>query len=120
MTHTDQPFETEHHDMTGNASLDLVNRGEFYAFLAKHANYDPDRFDPVALKIFMEGRDFILTLYALDKSKQEQESSPKDKLPVKKFKLAVSWYELFTFVKRFDIVVSEGNYDIKDMVVINK
>jgi hypothetical protein len=116
----EQPFETEEHDLAGKAALDLTGTDSFQAFLARTANYDPDRFDPVALKLYVEGRNPVLTLYAVDKSKQEQSNYPKDKLPVKKFKLAISWPELFGFVKRFELVVSFGSYDINNMLVINK
>lgn len=115
-----QPFETFEHDMTGYASLDLTSGDSFNLFLSRTANYDADRFDPVALKIFIEGRSPVVTLFAVDKSKQETNGYPKEKLPVKKFKMEISWPELFSFVKRFDLVVTTGSYDISDMLVINK
>jgi|GEM_PF-676840 len=120
MKTTDQPFEIRAHDMTGFASLDMYSEEVFNAFLTRTAGYDPDRFDPVALKIFIQGKKPVLTLYALDKSKQELKDCPQDKLPVKKFKMAVTWADLFSWIKRFDLVVSTGAYDVKDMRVINK
>ncbi|MDP1727299.1 MAG: hypothetical protein Q8M15_10990 [Bacteroidota bacterium] len=45
---------------------------------------NPDRFDPVALKIFIQNKKPIVTLFAVDKYKQEQFTYPSNKLPVKK------------------------------------
>ena len=116
----EQPFETEGHDFSGMASLDLHDAQAFYDFLSKTANYDADRYDPIALKVFVSENHPTVTLYVLDKSAQEKDNYPKDKLPTRKLKLQLSWSELFMFVRRFDLVVTNGGYNIADMVVINK
>ncbi|HTF05952.1 MAG TPA: hypothetical protein VK826_18110 [Bacteroidia bacterium] len=116
----EQPFETEGHDFSGMASLDLHDTQAFYDFLSKTANYDADRYDPIALKVFVSENQPVVTLYVLDKSAQEKDNYPKDKLPTRKLKLQLSWSELFMFVRRFDLVVTNGGYNIADMVVINK
>jgi hypothetical protein len=116
-----QPFETAGHDLTGNAALNFYDRENFNTFAAKLAGYNPDRFDPVALKVYVEGTDIIVTLYALDKSKQEQSNDfPSDKLPVRKFKLEMNWVKFLSHIKQFDLIVTDGNFDIKDMVILNK
>jgi hypothetical protein len=116
-----QPFETAGHDLSGQASLNFYDRDNFNTFAAKLAGYNPDRFDPAALKIYVEGKEVVVTLYAVDKSKQERtDSFPDDKLPVHKFKLAMNWMEFLGHIKQFDMVVSDGNYDLRDMLVINK
>lgn len=115
----EQPFETEGHDFTGKASLDLHDQQAFYAFLASIAEYDPDRYDPVALKIYIAENHPVVTLYVLDKNAQESGEYPKDKLPVRKLHLQLQWGELFSFVRSFDLVVTPGSYDVKDMRVIN-
>ena len=115
-----EPFETRGHDLSGSASLEFYNLDNFQSFAARAMDYDPDRFDPVALKLFVSGENPVITLYAVDKSAQEKNSTPKDKLPVKKFKVRITWPEIFKFIKRFDLVVSDGNYDIKDILVENK
>ena len=56
----------------------------------------------------------------MDKGKQEQDNYPKDKLPVKKFKLRISPQELFKYIKRFDLTLTNDAYDIQDMLVMNK
>jgi hypothetical protein len=116
----EQPFETEGHDFSGMASLDLHDAEAFYKFLASAAEYDPDRYDPVALKIYIAENHPTVTLYVVDKTAQETGTYPKDKLPVRKLKLQLMWGELFSFVRRFDLVVSTGAYDIKDILVINE
>ena len=115
-----EPFETRGHDLSGSASLEFYDMDNFQSFAARALGYDPDRFDPVALKIFISGEHPIVTLYAVDKSAQEKNDFPKDKLPVKKFKVIITWPEIFKFVKSFDLVVSDGAYNIKDMLVQNE
>ena len=115
------PVETRGHDLSGTASLEFYGRDNFRDFAARALDYDPDRFDPVALKIFIKGEKPVVTLYALDKSKQEERGSfPKKKLPVKKFKVRITWPELFDHIKSFDLVVSDHAYDLADMLVLNK
>ncbi|MEO5643915.1 MAG: hypothetical protein ABIQ40_03360 [Bacteroidia bacterium] len=120
MTNNIEPFETRGHDLSGSASLEFYDSDNFQSFASRALGYDADRFDPVALKIFISGEHPVVTLYALDKSAHEKENTPKDKLPVHKFKVRITWPEIFKFVKSFDLVVSDGNYDIKDMLVENK
>jgi hypothetical protein len=116
-----QPFETIGHDLSGQASLNFYDKDNFNTFAAKIAGYNPDRFDPVALKVYVEGSEVIVTLYAVDRSKQEQtDSFPPDKLPVRKFKLEMNWLKFLSYIKQFDMVVSDGSFDIRDMVVVNK
>lgn len=116
-----QPFETMGHDLFGHASLSFCNKDNFNSFAAKLAGYNPDRFEPVALKIYAGKSDVIVTLYAVDKSRQEQPAEISvDKLPVKKFKLEMNWMKFLSHIKQFDLIVSDGSFDVKDMVVINK
>lgn len=115
----EQPFETDGHDFSGMASLDLHDQQAFYTFLAGVAEYDADRYDPVALKVYIAENHPTVTLFVVDKNAQESNEYPKDKLPVRKLKLQLMWGELFSFIRRFDIVVSPGTYDVKDMLVIN-
>lgn len=114
-----QPFETRGHDFSGMASLDLHDQQAFYAFLSSVAEYDPDRYDPVALKIYITENHPSITLFVVDKNVQEAGDYPKGKLPVRKLHLQLQWGELFSFIRRFDLVVSSGTYDVKDMLVIN-
>jgi hypothetical protein len=115
-----QPFDTRHHDLSGCANIDLFDKDDFNALAQRIAKYNPDRFDPVALRIFIQKSKPVITLYALDTYKQETSSQPKDKLPVRKFKLRLSWDEFIGMVKRMDCTVTHGDYDINDILVINK
>src|SRR5687767_9664469 len=96
-----QPFETRAHDLTGTAAVDFYNKDDFNSFAASLAKYNPNRFDPVALRVFVQKGKPIVTLYALDTHKQEQSDYPTDKLPVKKFKLKLSWEDFLKYVKGF-------------------
>lgn len=116
----EQPFETEGHDFSGMASLDLHDVSGFYRFLATVADYDPNRYDPVAIKVFVAENHPTVTLFVVDKLNKRSSSHPEGKLPVRKLKLQLTWSELFSFVRRFDLVVKTGSYDISDMIVINE
>ena len=115
-----QPFERSEHDLTGMASIDLYRKDDFNSFAARFANYNPNRFDPVALRVFVQKGKPLITLFALDTYKQEQSRYPVDKLPVKKFKLALGWDDFFKYIKRFDFTVSNEAFDLKNMLVTNK
>lgn len=120
MKKLDQPFETEKHDLSGLASVDFYDKDDFNSFAFKIVNYNPDRFDPVALRIFVQKRNPVITLFAIDKFKQEQSNYKKSKLPVRKFKIKLSWDDFIKKIKRFNFTVSNNAYDIKDLLVINK
>jgi hypothetical protein len=112
-----QPFEKDHHDLSGYASVDFAGRVSFDAFASRLTGYNPERFEPVALRMFVQKGAPILTLYAVDKSKDGKE---KGKLPVKKFKLKSDLAEVMSLIKRFDFTVTNGEYDISEMIVTNK
>jgi|SRR6185436_1974431 len=115
-----QPFDTRHHDLSGYANIDLFDKDDFNNLAQKIANYNPDRFDPFALRIFVEKSKPVITLYAVDTYKQESSADPKDKLPVRKFKIKISWEEFIQKIKRMDCTVTNDAYDLKDISVINK
>lgn len=117
----EMPFETEAHSLAGKAAMDLF-AGEDLNVLATKLipNYNPRRFDATALRLFLQRGKQIVTLYAVDKFKQEQDHYPKDKLPVRKFKLRIQPAELLRLIKRFDLTLTNDAYDIQDMLVMNK
>jgi hypothetical protein len=83
-------------------------------------NFDPDRFEVVAVRLYF-GMEMIITLYALDKARQEGSNYNINRLPVRKFKLNnLSALDVLEFVSEFNLTLSTGNYDISDMEVINK
>lgn len=120
MNTDNQPFETREHSLTGKASLEFLNKESFNEFATKITDYNPDRFDPVALKVYAAFSGFIVTLYAVDKSRQEQTTTNGEKLPVKKFKMEMDAHTFLNCVKSFDLVVSDDSFDIKDIEVINR
>jgi hypothetical protein len=111
-----QPFERNQHDLSGHASVDFAGRDTFASFSEKLTGYNPERFSPVALRMFVQKGEPVFTLYAVDKSKKAE----KGKLPVKKFKLRLSMIEMLTMIKRLDFTVTDGAYDLRDIVVTNK
>jgi hypothetical protein len=99
--------------LKGDKTLDEFCRDNF-------ENYDSERFEAVAIRMFY-GKETIITLYALDKVRQQTSTYALNKIPVKKFKKGViGLADLMTFVEEFNFTISSGHYPIEDMEVINK
>jgi hypothetical protein len=116
-----QPFETDAHLLTGKSAMDLFRKEDLNALATRMIpNYNPDRFDASALRFFIQKGLPVITLFAVDKMKQEQDNYPQNKLPIKKFKIRLSFEQFIRHFKRFDTTLTTGAYDIDDMLVINK
>ncbi len=113
------PFD--HHGITGGISVKLHEGQTLDDFCAQHVpNYDPDRFEAIAIRLFA-GKEIIITVFALDKLRQEGNNYDTTKLPVKKFKLEHLQIDtLLSFFEEYNFTLSTGNYLIEDMEVINK
>src|SRR5688572_16386826 len=106
-----QPFETEGHDLSGMASLEFNDQETITSFVSMIPGMDLNRFEPVAMKLFVTEEAPVLTLYA--KLKEDTTSKSKDgKVPVRKFKTSLQWPDLFKFVKYFDLVVHDGKFNL--------
>jgi hypothetical protein len=83
-------------------------------------NYNSDQFEAVAIRMYY-GKEVVVTLYALDKVRQEGSNYNINKIPVKKFKkTTLGLTELFAFIEEFNFTLSAGNYPLDEMEVINK
>ncbi len=109
------------HGISGGIAVKLPPHMTLDDFCMQHIPvYDPDRFEAIALRLFA-GKEVVLTIYALDKSRQEGTNYHPDKLPVKKFKIQnASPQEIFSFFEEYHFTIATGNYDLTDMEVINK
>ena len=117
---TKQSFEKDAHSMTGEGSLDLKSQQDLNALAQELIpNYNPDRFDAFGLRFYATNEVPVITLFAVDKGKQEQEF-PDNKLPVHKFKLKVSFNYFMKLIKSFDATLTNSAYDIDDMLIVNK
>jgi len=119
---TEFPFETKNHSLTGHAAIDLLNEDEDLNSLAARLidDYNPDRFDATVIRLFVQDNQPVITVYAVDKLRQEQNNYPHDRLPVKKFKMKLSFGEFLNHIKGFDFTVSNEAYDVKDILIENK
>lgn len=116
-----QPFETEAHLLTGKSAMDLFRKEDLNSLAVKlFPNYNPDRFDASAIRLFVQKNEPIVTLFAVDKLKQESNNYPPQKLPVKKFKVRIDFNDFIKLFKRFDVTLTNDAYDLSDMLVINK
>lgn len=106
--------------LSGTLSARMIGNMRLDDFCMKHiAGYNPDRMEAIAVRLFV-GKETLITVYALDKSRQELSSTDPEKLPVKKFKIEhLRADELFQFFSEFNFTLSTGSYDLEDMQVIN-
>ncbi len=107
--------------IAGEMSVKLANNQTLDDFCMHHiADYNRDRFEALAIRVYV-GEETIITVYAVDKTRQENSTVMIDKVPVKKFKITtLPVSELFSYCEGFNCTLSTGNYAIEDMVVINR
>jgi len=83
-------------------------------------HYDKERFEAIAVRLFY-GDEIIVTLYALDKARQQGEVYYCGKLPVKKFKTTtISLAQVLPFIEEFNFTLTSGRYPLDEIEVINK
>lgn len=99
------PYETSYHDLAGMVSINLDDEYDFNALSAGLAGYDPNRYEAVALKVYINLIP-IVTLYARDKLFRHDEI--KKKLAVYKFKVEMSLNDLFFRLRNINFTVSTG------------
>jgi hypothetical protein len=107
--------------LKGIISVNIANNQTLDEFCVEHIpEYNRDRFEALAIRLFL-GEETIITIYAIDKQRQEGVTFKKDKLPVKKFKLSdVPLSTLFSYCGAFNCTLTTGNYQMEDMEVINR
>ena len=117
----EQEFNFTHEDLAGEISVKLANQQTLDDFCVQHiADYNRDRFEALAIRLYV-GSETVITVYAVDKTRQENSSINAGKIPVKKFKITtLPVAELFSYCAGFNCTLSTGNYAIADMEVFNK
>ncbi|MGZ3900522.1 MAG: hypothetical protein ACXVNM_04350 [Bacteroidia bacterium] len=107
--------------LSGKLTITFKVDKTFREFCEKNfANFDPDQHEPIAIRLF-QGQETIVTLFALDKFRQEGTNYNLQRIPVKKFKSnRLSITEIFPYLQEFNFTLGAGNYDLDEMEVINK
>ncbi len=119
MKQSPQRFETTGHDLAGHASLEFHEHESMHSFVSLIPGLDFTRFEPVALKIFVSGDKPLIILYARLINPRDEHRID-GKVPVRKFKVPVTWQDLFKYVKSFDLIVHAGSFNIEDMEMDRK
>lgn len=116
-----QELHFEHGDMTGAISITLANGLTLDDFCVQHiAEYNCDRFEAFAIRLFF-GKETVITVYAVDKIREENSDLKAKKIAVKKFKInTIPVNELFSYCAAFNCTLTTGNYNLEDMEVMNK
>lgn len=112
------PHEIRYDDLIGVVTINLRNGQNFNAFASGLAGYNAERFEAVALRVFIEHKP-IVTIYALDREIVTHDLK-KSKKPVHKFKMEMDFEQLFSCFRKFNFTVVTGDYNIEDMEVVNK
>jgi hypothetical protein len=111
----------EHGDLTGEISVTLnEDQSLDDIFMNYIHDYNRDRFEAIAARIFF-GKETIVTLYAIDKLRQEDSTVPEGKIPVKKFKIIdIPIQELLPKIAAFNCTLGTNNYPLEAMEVVNR
>ncbi len=117
----DQELHFENGDLTGEISITLNSDTNLDDIFSKYIHdYNRDRFEAIAIRVF-SGKENIVTLYALDKIRQEDSTLNPDKIPVKKFKIpGMYWSELMPLMQSFNCTLRTNNYPLDAIEVTNK
>lgn len=110
-----------HEELKGFISVRLHPNKVIDEFCEKYFNnYNRDQFEAIAIRLY-HGKETIVTLYALDKIKQEGTNFNPNKLPVKKFKSNVlTLNTVLSYMSEFNFTLTVGNYSLQDIEVMNK
>jgi hypothetical protein len=111
------PSETRFDDLIGVVSINLPQGEDLNSIASRMAIYDPTRFEAVALRVYIQHMP-IVTLYATDKQ-MESRIDEHGKLLVHKFKMEMSFEELFSKFRNMNFTVVTGEHNIEHMQVIN-
>ncbi len=116
-----EELKFEHGDIRGNIAVTLANNQTLDDFCAQHIlDYNRDRFEAFALRLFL-GKETVITIYAVDKVRQEDTDISKDKVAVKKFKInTIPVNELFSYCASLNFTLSTGTFDLENIEVMNK
>ena len=108
-------------NLLGEISINLANNQTLDDFCTEHiVDYNRDRFDALAIRVYA-GDETVITVYAVDKIRQENTSLNNGKIPVKKFKITtLTLSDMLSYCDGFNFTLSTGNYALEDMEVINK
>ena len=108
-------------DMHGTIAIKSANGQTLDDFCTEYIpEYNRDRFEALAIRLFT-GNETVITIFAVDKIRQEDTVLKEGRLPVKKFKLTgISLSSVLSYCSSFNCTLSTGNYNIEDMEIMNK
>src|ERR1700741_323404 len=106
-------------ELEGMISVQLEAGKTVDDFCERHFNnYNKEQYEMIALRLYY-GKEIIVTLYALDKFKQEETNFYYKKLPVKKFKTSVlTMADVLSYVQEFNFTLTADNYSLDNIEVI--
>jgi hypothetical protein len=106
-------------DLGGAMSIRFTPGSSFAEYCATHIeNYDAERFEVMAVR-FYYGKEIDVTVYAVDKAHVNDAAD--DTVPVKKFKLQVSFLkDILPYIEECNFTLTTGDYPLASMRVTNK
>ncbi|WP_255154495.1 hypothetical protein [Ferruginibacter sp. HRS2-29] len=111
----------ENGDLTGEISVTFKEGETLNELFSRYIHdFNADRLEAYAVRLLI-GKETILTLYAADLRRQENTTVITEKIPVKKFKIPdVSLSELVSLFGEINLTLTNNNFPINEMQVINK
>lgn len=112
-------IETRYDDMAGAVSLNFNETMDFNAFSESVMGINLLQYEPVSLRIYLNHKDMVVTVYAIDKKNMLTEPQIPGKIRVKKFKKEVAPEILFSYIRQIDLTLVNGDFDIESFEVMN-
>jgi len=109
------PSETKHDDLVGVVSVKLNDTQDFNSLAAELAGYNVNRYEAVAVRVFIENKP-IVTVYAKDKNSLDFQAN--GKIHVRKFKMEMTLDDFFYKVRQINFTVTTGEFSIENMEVV--
>ncbi len=110
-----------HESIEGTIKVLMANSLTLDDFCSEYIqDYNRDRFEAFAIRLFV-GNKTVVTVYAVDKIRQEDSITNPDKIQVRKFKLTdIQLPAILAYCSSFNCTLNTGNYELDDMKVTNK
>jgi len=112
-------IETRYDDMAGAVSLNFNETMDFNAFSESVMGINLLQYEPVSLRIYLNHKDMVVTVFAIDKKFLITEPQNAGKIRVKKFKKEVAPEILFSYIRQIDLTLVNGDFDVESFEVVN-
>lgn len=113
-------FAAAMHDISGYAAADFIGDAGFDTLAESVPGYSAKRYQPVALRMYIENGSPVFTLFAYDREKQRPAVMPEDRMPVKKFKFRMPMEDFLRQLRAFDCTLMIRGFNVANLWIENR